>query len=109
MSECEKQFDFGVDNIDLSDLTNLSDVIKYYSTSHGVSTAEEGLQNSDLPPNLHIQLEPVRFTETTKHMFDNKTAFPGRDTIVTSLKYKHIYEGYKNPKKYTEKDGFKYY
>lgn len=95
--------------MDLADLDTLSDVVRYYSTSRNPLTPEEVLQNSDLPPNMHLLLEPFRFTEVTKERFGGKTAFPGRDTKITSLKYRHIYEGYKNPKRYTKKEGFAYY
>lgn len=102
-------FDFEIVNIDIAELTSLSDVIKYYNTSRSPQTTEEKLQNTDLPPNLHLQLEPFRFTEKTKHMYDGKTAFPHNDTVVTSLKYKNVYEGFKNTKRYEKKEGYQYY
>lgn len=109
LSKCMKTFNFTIPSYELGEMETLGDVISYYSVARNPVSPEERLKNSDLPSNVHLQLEPFRFTDETKHIFDGKTAFPQRDTVVTSLKYRNIYKGYKNPKKYTEKEGFQYY
>jgi len=89
-------------------MSALGDVIEFYNTARVPASVEVQLKEMDLPKNLHLRLEPMRFTDETKDHFGGKTAFPGRDTIVTSLKYRNIYKGYTNPPKYKKKYGFKY-
>ena len=109
MDACVKEFNFEIPSRELGELTTLSDVISYYSEVRKPITPEERLKNADLPGNVNLQLEPFRFTEDTKHLYGGKTAFPQRDTVVSSLKYRNIYKGYKNEKVYKEKDGFNYF
>lgn len=104
-----KEFNYQIPSTELAQMTTLSDVVQYYSVERNPKTAEERLKETELPENVHLMLEPVRFTEETKDYFEGKTAFPQRDTVVTSLKYRKIYKGYKNPPTYKEKDGFIYY
>lgn len=103
-----KEFDYHVPSYELSELNTLTDIIKFYSIPRQPLTPEEQLANADLPENLFIRLEPARFTAETSDFFGGKTAFPERDTVVTSLKYRDIYKGYENPKKYKRKAGFIY-
>lgn len=106
---CLEEFKFDVPSCELGELNTLADVVSYYSIARNPTTPEERLQCSDLPRNVNLQLEPFRFTEDTKDQFGGKTAFPQRDTVISSLKYKDVYKGYRNPKVYTEKDGFQYF
>lgn len=52
------------------------------------------MKTMDLPENLHIQTEPVRFNPETDTMFNGQTAFPCSSTIVTGLKAKKKYKGH---------------
>ncbi|KAF6032401.1 hypothetical protein EB796_009297 [Bugula neritina] len=109
LTKCIAEFDFQIPSYELAELKSVGDVVTYYSLPRQPVSEEDKLKNSDLPKNLHLQLEPVRFTEDTKSFFKDKTAFPQRDTIVTSLKYRNIYKGYQNPKIYTKKKGYSYF
>ncbi|XP_067950711.1 uncharacterized protein [Watersipora subatra] len=109
LTACVKEFQFDIPSCELGELQTLSDVVNFYSFARNITTPEERLKSADLPKNVHLELEPLRFTEQTKHQFGGKTAFPERDTIVKSLKYRDVYEGYKNEKVYKKKDGFNYY
>jgi len=51
-------------------------------------------QQDDLPPNLHIQKEPVRFHPDTDTHFGGLTAFPKSSTIITGLRSKKKYKGF---------------
>lgn len=52
----------------------------------------EDLRELDLPKNLHIQQEYIRFNPEDKEAYHGgRTAYPGRNTIVTSIKYKRKY------------------
>lgn len=110
LSRCMEEFNYQIPNRELAQLTTLSDVVQYYCVERKPKSAEERLQETEkLPENLHLMLEPVRFTADTKDYFQGKTAFPDRDTVITSLKYQKIYKGYKGPPRYKEKDGFTYW
>ena len=61
------------------------------------------MRGLDLPENLHIQLDYVRFNPETDSLHNGRTAFPGRDTVVTSIKYKRKYSDIKTT---TEKSGY---
>lgn len=52
------------------------------------------MRTMDLPQNLHIQTEYVRFTGDTADKFRGQTAFPKSSTLVTGLKYRNKYEGF---------------
>lgn len=54
----------------------------------------------DLPENLHIQHEYLRFHPDTDTKFGGETAFPLRSTIVTGLRYKKKYAGFVAKKKW---------
>ncbi|CAH1802304.1 unnamed protein product, partial [Owenia fusiformis] len=99
LTKCIDAFEHDIPNYELNQLITLSDVVKYFNTEIRDTTKYDELANLDLPKNLYIQKDYIRFTEETKGFFkDGKTAFPGRDTIVTGLKYKKMYKGYKDTK-----------
>lgn len=52
------------------------------------------MRTMDLPQNLHIQHEYVRFTGDPNDRFGGKTACPKSSTLVTGLKYRKKYQGY---------------
>lgn len=97
-------FDHDIPNCVLSqDINCIDDLVEYYETEVAETSAYEDLHAKNpenLPPNLHIQLEALRFNPETDNFFAGKTAFPGRDTIVTSIKYKRKYEGTVGTKKH---------
>jgi hypothetical protein len=88
----------------LNDLKTLEDVYQYFSTPVKDTNALEDIQqSSELPANVHIQLDAVRFTPETSSFFNNLDAFPKRSTKVLDLSYKKKYASY--PK--NEEDPFK--
>ena len=96
LSRVMLEFDHYIPNADLSSLQSVGDVVVFFSTPVRDTTLYEDLSKLDLPPNLHIQMEPVRFDPETDTMFGGVTAFPGRPTVVSSLRFRRKY-GKKDP------------
>jgi large subunit ribosomal protein L50 len=93
------EFGHSVPNSTMSELKTVGDAIKFFSSEvRDTSTYEDLSARRDLPPNLSIQAEYLRFDPETDTMFGGRTAFPGRDTYVTSIKYRRKYSGVKNTK-----------
>ncbi|CAM1320777.1 Uncharacterised protein r2_g2912 [Pycnogonum litorale] len=101
LTRCEKKYDHPIPNAVLYSLSSVRDVLEYYETPVSSSTPYQDLQKrKDLPPNLHIQPRALRFHPDTDTFFDGVTAYPENTTIVSSIKYKRIYEGYKHSRKW---------
>ncbi|GFO15121.1 39S ribosomal protein l50, mitochondrial [Plakobranchus ocellatus] len=88
-----EEFDHPIPNTELSTMNTISDAMNFFSTPVIDHSAYEDLSKLDLPKNLHIQMEPVRFDPETDTFFDGQSAFPGRPTVVSSLKYRRKYRG----------------
>nr|KAF7415983.1 hypothetical protein H0235_012575 [Vespula pensylvanica] len=71
------------------------DLKEFYHTPVDTATPLETLRRMQLPKNLHVQYEYHRFHPDTDTMFGGKTAFPLSSTLVTGLKYKKKYKGFK--------------
>ena len=94
LTRLEQEFDHVVPNTKLTSISNVSDVVSFFLTPVADGTPLEDLSRLNLPKNLHIQMEPLRFNPETDTFFDGKTAFPGRPNIVSSLKYSRVYSGH---------------
>lgn len=70
------------------------DIIAFYNTPVSTTLPLDAMKTMELPTNLHIQHEYVRFHPETDTRFDGKTAFPRSSTIVTGLKARKKYEGH---------------
>lgn len=104
LTRCMKECSHTISNMALNDLKTLEDVYQYFSTPVKDTNVLEDLQQSaDLPPNVHIQLDAVRYTPETSAFFNNLDAFPNRSTKVLDLWYKKKYPSV--PK--NEEDPFK--
>ncbi|KAL5016557.1 hypothetical protein ScPMuIL_006146 [Solemya velum] len=91
-----KEFDHDIPNAELNDMKTVSNVVRYYSTEVKDACSYEDMSRLDLPKNLHINVEPIRFDPENDPLFGGKTAFPGRPTIVSSIKYRRKFKGAKN-------------
>ncbi|CAB3370316.1 Hypothetical predicted protein [Cloeon dipterum] len=98
LSLCWKEFDHEVPNSMLAALNNLGDVYSFYHTEVKKVSPLDAMKDMELPPNLHVQYEYLRFHPDTDTMFGGVSAFPGSSTIVTNIKYKKKYKGYIAPK-----------
>ncbi|CAF0811485.1 unnamed protein product [Adineta ricciae] len=104
LTRCMKECSHTMSNMSLNDIKTLEDVYQYFATPVSDANALENLQQSpDLPANVHIQLDAVRFTSETSGFFNGLDAFPQRSTKVVDLWYKKKYPSY--PK--NEEDPFK--
>ncbi len=74
--------------------TSLDDIVQFYNTEVNTTLPLDALQSMDLPSNLHIQTEYLRFHPETDTMFGGQTAFPKSSTIVTGLKARKKYKGH---------------
>lgn len=95
LNACFKEFDHSVPNSMLHTMTTPMEVLDFYTTPVSTTTPFDELKTKELPPNLHIQYDYVRFNPETDTMFDGITAYPESSTLVTGLKYKDKYKGHK--------------
>lgn len=107
LSKLIREFGHDVPGVLMTEMMCVGDAVRYFETEVRATSAYEDLASRrDLPPNLSIQLDPIRFDPETDTMFGGRTAFPGRDTIVMSLKHRRKYSDIKTTK---EKPGFIHY
>ena len=104
-----KEFSHTVHNSRLHLMTSLAPVYHFYQSPISNLTPYDQLhedsQDGLLPDNLVIQLDPVRFTGKGDSPMDQVTAWPRRDTVVTSINTKEKYKGNKKEfSKYQEED-----
>ena len=85
------ELDHFIPNSDLTYINSVGDAAAFFCTPQYDMTSYENLSKQDLPQNLHIQLEPLRFDPETDTMFGGVSAFPEQETVVTSLKYRRKY------------------
>ncbi|XP_067004047.1 large ribosomal subunit protein mL50 [Anabrus simplex] len=95
LDACYQEFKHSVPNSLLCRIQNVDDIIKFYTTPVDVTLPLDAMKTVELPPNLHIQHEYVRFHPDTDTKFGGVSAFPKSSTIVTGLLYKKKYKGYK--------------
>jgi len=98
LTKLEKSLGHDIPNFKLNEMKSLREVVDFFQTPIYETTAYEDFSRVELPPNLHIQWEPVRFNPDTDTIHGGRTAWPGKDNIVTSLKYKRKYESIKHTK-----------
>ncbi|XP_033243676.1 39S ribosomal protein L50, mitochondrial, partial [Drosophila miranda] len=94
LSACFQELQHGVPNSQVHELCTVADVIAFYETPVDTTAPLDALRRTDLPENLHMQYEYLRFNPETDTKFNGKTAFPKSSTLVTGLKYRGKYEGH---------------
>ncbi|XP_014205578.1 39S ribosomal protein L50, mitochondrial isoform X2 [Copidosoma floridanum] len=97
-TKCIAEFDYSIPNSRLVEIKTIGDLIQFYETPVITTTPLEVLQNIELPPNLYVRQDYLRFHPDTDKMFDGKTAFPQSATLVMGLKYKDKYAGHRPEK-----------
>ncbi|XP_050075510.1 39S ribosomal protein L50, mitochondrial [Anopheles maculipalpis] len=98
LSACGKAFGHWVPNSVLHELQTVDDAIVFYQTPIDTRLPLDAINSVELPENLHIQQEYIRFHPETDTMFGGKSAFPKSSTVVTGLKYKQKYRGHEAKK-----------
>lgn len=94
LSACFQDLQHGVPNSQVHELTTVGDVIAFYHQAVDTTVPLDALKRIELPENLHIQYEYLRFNPETDTKFDGQTAFPKSSTLVTGLKYRRKYESH---------------
>ncbi|XP_014240241.1 39S ribosomal protein L50, mitochondrial [Cimex lectularius] len=94
-NECFKRFNHSVPNSILHTIKRYDDLLAFYGTPVSEVLPLDKLKSIDLPPNLHIQYEPLRFHPDDDTMFKGQTAFPKSNTLVTGIRTRKKYKGCK--------------
>ncbi|XP_050025036.1 uncharacterized protein mRpL50 [Dermacentor andersoni] len=96
LTKCISEFDHDIPSSELLNVKCVDDIVEYFSTPvEGLSPYESLVQRKDqLPENLHVIPNYVRFHPETDTFFGGVNAYPGTSTIVTGLKAKKKYKGY---------------
>ncbi|KAL3227701.1 hypothetical protein MRX96_003668 [Rhipicephalus microplus] len=96
LTRCISEFGHDIPSSELMNVKCVDDVVEYFSTPvEGLSPYESLVQRKDqLPKNLHVIPNYVRFNPETDTFFGGVNAYPGTSTIVTGLKAKKKYKGY---------------
>ncbi|XP_026329817.1 39S ribosomal protein L50, mitochondrial [Hyposmocoma kahamanoa] len=98
---CFEETGHSVPNSLLHTIETVADLQDFYLTPVDTRTPFDALKKmDDLPKNLHVQQDYVRFHPDKDTLFNGKSAFPQSSTIVTGLKYKKKYEGYTAKRKW---------
>ncbi|CAK9820500.1 39S ribosomal protein L50, mitochondrial [Anthophora plagiata] len=100
---CEQEFQHPLMNSVLYSIQTIGDLKEYYQTPIGNVTPLDAMRSMELPKNLHINYEYVRYHPDTDMLFNGKTAFPKSSTFVTGLKYKKKYPGHYQDNPFLEK------
>lgn len=95
LNACFIEFKHGVPNSILHTITNYNDLLNFYQTPIDATLPLEKMKNTELPPNLHVQYEPLRFLPEEDTMFGGQTAFPKSNTLVSGLRTRKKYKGHK--------------
>ncbi|XP_036341918.1 39S ribosomal protein L50, mitochondrial-like [Rhagoletis pomonella] len=94
LDACFKSFQYCIPNSRIHELQSIGDVLQFYNTPVNTTVPYDSLKATDLPENLHIQHEYVRFHPDSDVKFNGQTAFPKNSTLVTGLKYRGKYKGH---------------
>ncbi|XP_014274866.1 large ribosomal subunit protein mL50 [Halyomorpha halys] len=92
---CYDEFKHGIPNSILHLIRTYADLQEFYQTPVNSTLPLEKMKKADLPPNLHIQYEPLRFLPEEDTMFNGQTAFPQSNTLVTGLRTRRKFKGHK--------------
>ncbi|KAL0271986.1 UNVERIFIED_CONTAM: hypothetical protein PYX00_005131 [Menopon gallinae] len=94
LKDCWMEFSHSIPNSQLHKIQTIDDIITFYMTPVDTRTPYDALQQMELPPNLHIQPEYVRFHPEDDTKFDGISAYPQSPTVVTGLRSRKKYKGY---------------
>ncbi|RVE45264.1 hypothetical protein evm_010086 [Chilo suppressalis] len=94
LNACYKETKHSVPNSLLHTIETVDDLREFYKTPVDTTTPFDALKKMDLPKNLHVQENYVRFHPEKDTLFNGVSAFPKSSTIVTGLKTRKKYEGY---------------
>lgn len=95
LKSLQSEFGHAVYNSRLHEMKNLKQVFLFYSSEVCVMTPYDKLDQDSkanlLPPNLVVQLDPIRFTGKGDHYLDKVTPWPRTHSPVTGLRAREKY------------------
>uniref|UniRef100_A0A2A4ITU9 Large ribosomal subunit protein mL50 n=1 Tax=Heliothis virescens TaxID=7102 RepID=A0A2A4ITU9_HELVI len=94
LKACFEETGYDVPNSLLHTIESVADLKEFYKTPVDTATPFDALKKMELPKNLYVQPDYVRFRPDKDNIFKGVSAFPKSSTIVTGLKYRKKYEGY---------------
>ncbi|KAF2365076.1 Ribosomal protein L50 mitochondria [Trinorchestia longiramus] len=94
LNQCSKVFNHRVLNSYVHSITTVDHLIAIYLTPVDTRVPLDRMRDIDLPKNLHVIYDYVRFHPDTDTKFGGITAFPGTNNIVTGLKERKKYKGF---------------
>ncbi|XP_046680001.1 39S ribosomal protein L50, mitochondrial [Homalodisca vitripennis] len=100
LNDCFKAFKHSVPNSLLYQITTVGALKNFYATPISTTTPLDKMRTMELPENLHVQHEPLRFHPETDNLFGGQTAFPESSTLVTGLRTRKKYKSYIIPDLY---------
>ncbi|KAA0202092.1 hypothetical protein HAZT_HAZT008482 [Hyalella azteca] len=96
LKRCSKEFNHTVPNSYLHSITNIDALVAFYSAPVDARVPLDRMRDIDLPKNLHVIYNYTRFHPETDTKFGGVTAFPGSSTLVTGLKTRKKYQGFRD-------------
>ncbi|KAJ2953028.1 hypothetical protein O0L34_g7416 [Tuta absoluta] len=92
LKACYEETGHSVPNSLLHTIESVEDLQDFYCTPVDTTTPFDALKKMDLPKNLHVQKDYLRYNPETDALFPGKTPFPKSSTLVTGLKSRKKYE-----------------
>ncbi|XP_045490872.1 39S ribosomal protein L50, mitochondrial [Colias croceus] len=94
LKACYEETGHSVPNSLLHTIETVDDLLDFYETPVDVCTPFDALKKMELPKNLHVQGDYVRFHPDKDTLMNGQSAFPQSSTIVSGLNTRKKYEGY---------------
>lgn len=86
-----KEFDHFIPNTELHIIKTIDQAVNFFLTEVRDTTCLEDLTKLDLPKNLHINTEYLRYDRENNPLWPGKDAFPGQQTRACSAKFARKY------------------
>ncbi|XP_062590842.1 uncharacterized protein LOC134252387 [Saccostrea cucullata] len=87
-----KEFDHYIPNTELHDMKTIEQAVEFFKKEIKDTSCLEDLTKLDLPKNLHINTEYIRYDRDENSLWPGKDAFPGEQTKVFSSKFSRKYK-----------------
>lgn len=91
LTKMMKEFDHFIPNTELHDMKTVDQAVEFFRREVRDTTCLEDLKKVDLPKNLHINTEYLRYDRENNPLWPGKDAFPGQQTRVFSSKFARKY------------------
>jgi len=96
LEACRKAFNHKVPNSKLHEIKSKEHLVVFYSEAVDTRVPLDQMKDIELPPNLHVSHEYLRFHPETDTAFGGITAFSGENNVVTGLKARKKHRGFEH-------------